>query len=262
MAKYAGGKARVVCRREINVIMPKVERAVFLAAGKGTRMAPLTDTLPKPLVKVHGRAIIATLLDAVIMAGIKEIYVVRGYLGEKFNCLLQDYPLIKFIDNPDYEKANNISSIVAAADFLQNAYIIESDLLLSNPSLITAHQDYSNYLAIPKKKTSDWCFFTDEAGVIKKMAVGGENCQQMVGISYWTAEDAGKLAQKARQLYADTSNHQMYWDEIALSRFLPEFAIKTRLCRQEDIIEIDTLAELQDLDSSYLNLQQDGGAIN
>lgn len=231
--------------------MSKVERAIFLAAGKGTRMAPLTDTLPKPLVKVHGKAIINTLLDAVIASGIREIYIVRGYLGEKFACLLQDYPQIKFIDNPDYDKANNISSIVAAADFLENAYVIESDLLLSNPALISGEQYYSNYLAIPKNKTDDWCFYTDESGRITQIAVGGEKCQQMVGISYWTAEDGGKLAQKARQLYADTSNHQMYWDEIALSRFLPEFAIKTRLCRQEDIIEIDTLAELQALDSSY-----------
>ena len=61
--------------------MMNVQRAVFLAAGKGTRMAPLTDTVPKPLVKVHGKPIITTLLDAVMMAGIEEIYIVRGYLG-------------------------------------------------------------------------------------------------------------------------------------------------------------------------------------
>ena len=60
--------------------MMNVQRAVFLAAGKGTRMAPLTDTVPKPLVKVHGKSIITTLLDAVMMAGIEEIYIVRGYL--------------------------------------------------------------------------------------------------------------------------------------------------------------------------------------
>ncbi len=235
--------------------MPKVQKAIFLAAGKGTRMAPLTDTLPKPLVKVHGKAIIMTLLDAVISAGIEEIYIVRGYLGEKFDSLLTHYPQIQFIDNPDYDKANNISSIVAAADYLENAYIIESDLLLNNPALITEQQDYSNYLAIPKAQTDDWCFYTDEAGWISKMAVGGENCQQMVGISYWTAEDGARLAQRAKELYADENNRQLYWDEIALDCFLPEFALKTRLCKQDDIIEIDTLAELQALDSSYLKIE-------
>ena len=232
--------------------MPKVKRAVFLAAGKGTRMAPLTDNLPKPLVKVHGKSIIVTLLDAVQTAGIEEIYIVRGYLGEKFDCLLADYPQIRFIDNPDYDKANNISSIVVAADYLENAYIIESDLLLNNPALITADQEVSNYLVIPKIQTDDWCFYTNEGGIITKMAVGGENCQQMVGISYWTAEDGARLAKRAKELYANPVNHQLYWDEIALSKFLPEFTIRVRQCRQEEIVEIDTLAELQLIDSSYI----------
>ncbi len=235
--------------------MPKVKRAVFLAAGKGTRMAPLTDTLPKPLVKVHGRSIIVTLLDAVQAAGIEEIYIVRGYLGEKFDCLLKDYPQIRFIDNPDYDKANNISSIVAAADYLENAYIIESDLLLKNPALITSKQEKSNYLVIPKVQTGDWCFYANEDGIITEMAVGGENCQQMVGISYWTAEDGARLAKRAKELYANPVNHQLYWDEIALSRFLPEFTIRIRQCQQGDIIEIDTLAELQKLDSSYIHIR-------
>lgn len=235
--------------------MMKVQRAIFLAAGKGTRMSPITDTLPKPLVKVNGRAIIATLLDAVIAARIEEIYLVRGYLGEKFDDLQLEYPQIIFIDNPDYAEANNISSIVAAADYLGNSYVIESDLFLGNPMLITAEQEYSNYLTIPQNCTNDWCFYTDEAGIITRMDVGGKECQQMVGISYWTPEDGKRLAQKARELYADPNNHQLYWDEIALERFKEEFIIRTRECRQEDVIEIDTLKELQAIDSSYSDIE-------
>lgn len=231
--------------------MAKVKRAVFLAAGKGTRMAPLTDTIPKPLVKVYGKPIITTLLDAVQAAEIEEIYIVRGYMGEAFDSLLIDYPQIRFIDNQDYDKANNISSIVAAADYLENAYIIESDLLLRNPALITAEQEFSNYLGIPKAKTDDWCFYLNEGDIITQMAVGGEKCQQMVGISYWTAKDGARLAQRARELYTKPQNHQLYWDEVALSYFLPEFTIRVRQCRQEDIIEIDTLAELQLIDDYY-----------
>ena len=80
----------------------KVERAIFLAAGMGSRLAPVTDVVPKPLVKVNGRRIIETLLDAVLAAGIEEIYLVRGYHGEVFDILLQEYPMILFIENPDY----------------------------------------------------------------------------------------------------------------------------------------------------------------
>lgn len=233
-----------------------VQRAVFLAAGCGSRMAPVTDTVPKPLVKINGRRIIDSLLDAVLAAGIEEIYIVRGYLADKFDVLLKKYPRIRFIENPDYDKANNISSIVAAADYLENAYVIESDLWLENPALITAEQTVSNYLAIPMQETTDWCFYTDEKGRICRLAVGGDNCQQMVGISYWTASDGKKLAERARELYADMANHQLYWDEIALVRFLPEFTVQTRLCRAEDVTEIDTLTELIALDSRYCTYEE------
>ena len=48
----------------------RVKRAVFLAAGFGSRMVPITLNTPKPLVKVNGKRMIDTLLDAVIAAGI------------------------------------------------------------------------------------------------------------------------------------------------------------------------------------------------
>ncbi|GHV54806.1 hypothetical protein AGMMS49579_16110 [Spirochaetia bacterium] len=53
---------------------------------------------------------IDTLLDVVIAAGINEIYIVRGYLGEQFDQLLYKYPSIRFVENPLYNETNNISS--------------------------------------------------------------------------------------------------------------------------------------------------------
>ena len=104
----------------------RVKRAVLIAAGFGSRMVPITLNTPKPLVRVGGKRIIDTILDAVYAAGITEVYVVRGYLGEQFDQLLYKYPTIKLIDNPLYNEANNISSMVAAKDYLQSAYVFES----------------------------------------------------------------------------------------------------------------------------------------
>ncbi|MDP4340079.1 hypothetical protein QR506_24850, partial [Escherichia coli] len=81
-----------------------------------------------PLIRVHGQRIIDSLLDAVLAAGIEDILIVRGYLAEQFDQLLYKYPMVKFIDNPLYNEANNISSILAAGDILSNAYVLESDL--------------------------------------------------------------------------------------------------------------------------------------
>lgn len=61
-----------------------VKRAIIMAAGKGTRMRPITNTIPKPLVKVNGKRMIDTVIGALHEQGIHEIYVVVGYLKEKF----------------------------------------------------------------------------------------------------------------------------------------------------------------------------------
>ena len=65
---------------------------------------------------------------------------------------------------------------------------MESDLLLRNPGLVTKYQYQSNYLGIPTDQTDDWCF-TMKNGTIKELKQGGVDCELMVGISYWTAED-------------------------------------------------------------------------
>ena len=226
------------------------ERAIVLAAGRGERMRPLTDEMPKPMVCVDGRRIIDTLLAALAAAGIPEIYVVRGYLGEKFDALKEEYPTLHFIDNPHWHEANNISSLLAAGDLVENAFVVEGDLFLQNPSLLSREQQGTNYLAIPVKETTDWCFFPDEAGVIRRMAVGGTDCWKMVGISYWTTEDGRNLAQSIRRLYETPGGAARYWDEAALSADIEDFSVHVRACTAEDVQEIDTLAELETLRKS------------
>ena len=81
----------------------------------------------------------------------------RGYLPREFDALKQENPGIHFIENPLFESTNNISSAIAAADFIRDAYVFESDLLLRNPQLITRYQYATNYIGVPVKHTDDWC---------------------------------------------------------------------------------------------------------
>ena len=118
----------------------RARRAVFIAAGFGSRLAPITFNTPKPLVRVHGIRIIDRLIDACLKAGIDEIYIVRGYLSELFDQLLYKYPMVHFLENPAYNEANNISSALVARYLLPNAYVFEADLLISN------HPQVSLYL--------------------------------------------------------------------------------------------------------------------
>src|SRR6266498_2430669 len=57
-------------------------KAVILAAGKGTRMKELTDELPKPMLQVHGKPILEHLLNGLLGAGIREVFIVTGYKAE------------------------------------------------------------------------------------------------------------------------------------------------------------------------------------
>ena len=133
----------------------RVRRAVFLAAGFGSRLVPVTLNTPKPLVRVKGTRMIDTMLDAVYAAGIEEVVVVRGYLGEQFDQLLYKYPGIRFVENPLYNETNNISSALCVRNLLQNAYVMDADLVLYNQSLITKYQYASNYLGVPVERTDD-----------------------------------------------------------------------------------------------------------
>ena len=232
------------------------ERAIVLAAGRGERMRPLTDEMPKPMVRVDGRRIIDTLLAALVAADIPEIYVVRGYLGEKFDALKEEYPTLHFIDNPHWHEANNISSLLAAGALVENAFVVEGDLFLQNPSLLSREQQGTNYLAIPVKETTDWCFFPDEAGVIRRMAVGGTDCWKMVGISYWTTEDGRNLAQSIRRLYESPGGAARYWDEAALSADIEDFCVRVRACSEKDVQEIDTVEELETLRRKYGEMEE------
>src|SRR4051794_18313323 len=61
-----------------------------MAAGEGTRLRPLTERWPKPVLPVDGRAVIATLLHEVAAGGIQRVWVVTGHLAEQVEALVGD----------------------------------------------------------------------------------------------------------------------------------------------------------------------------
>jgi len=227
-----------------------VKRAVFIAAGFGSRLVPITLNTPKPLVRVQGVRIIDRLIDACLEADIKDIYIVRGYLAEQFDQLLYKYPMIKFLENPVYNEANNISSAMIAGDLLSNAYVFEADLLISDPKIIKKYHYTSDFLAIKKERSDDWCF-TVKDGIIVEEKVGGIDCWQMVGISYWNAEDGEKLAKDISDVYSSPGGKERYWEQVPLVYRKQNYKVEVNECHDEDIVEIDTFNELKAIDKSY-----------
>lgn len=228
----------------------RVKRAVFLAAGFGSRMVPITLNTPKPLVRVRGIRIIDSLLDAVLAAGIQEIYIVRGYLREHFDQLLYKYPMIQFIDNPLYSEIGAIYSLICAGERIRNAYLFESDVLLNNPALITPYQYESNFLGIPMARTDDNCFDLRN-GYMTNFRLGGTNCHQFVGIMYWSDEDGARLARQTAENFRLPGGKERNYISAATIYQKNDYHIAMRECAQGDAVEIDTFNELKAIDPAY-----------
>lgn len=230
----------------------RAKRAIFIAAGFGSRLVPITFNTPKPLVRVHGKRIIDTLLDACLEAGINEIYIVRGYLGELFDQLLYKYPMIKFLENPMYNEANNISSSLIARYLLSNAYVFEADLVISNPKIIKKYHYTSDFLGIKKQRSDDWCFRVKDGIIVEQMVGGqGDDIWQMVGVSYWNEEDGHKLSQDIPEVYQSPGGKERYWEQVPLAYRKEHYSVEIMECFDEDIIEIDTFNELKKFDKTY-----------
>lgn len=86
------------------------QRAVILAAGFGMRMVPINTEMPKGLLEVNGEALIERIIKQLHEVGIKEIYVVVGFMKEKYEYLIDEYG-VELIVNADYAAKNNLHSV-------------------------------------------------------------------------------------------------------------------------------------------------------
>ena len=229
----------------------RAKKAIFIAAGFGSRMVPVTLNTPKPLIRVNGKRIIDTLIDACLAAGIGEIYIVRGYLAEQFDQLLYKYPMIKFLENPSYNEANNIGSAMIARYMLQNAYVFESDLIISNPKIIKKYHYNSDVLGIWKERTDDWVVDVDKDGFVCNERVGGLNTYQMVGVYYFNSADGAKLSEHIKEAYQAPGGKERYWETVPNLAYKGQYKIEVLPCQEDDIVEIDTFKELKAIDKTY-----------
>lgn len=95
-------------------------KAIIIAAGKGSRLKPLTQSLPKCLaIRLEGKSLLQLQMDRLKASGVSEFVIIRGYLGEKF-----DIPHVKYIWNHQYETNNILESLMCAESELKGNVIV------------------------------------------------------------------------------------------------------------------------------------------
>ena len=232
--------------------MNKVKRAVIVAAGAGVRMRPLTLTTPKPLISVNGTRMIDSVIAALHANGITEIYVVIGWLKEAFASLPEQYPGLTLIENPYFDRCNNISSLYLAREHLEDVIILDADQIIFNPGILSPDFERSGYNAIwTDEETSEW-LMTVEDGVVRSCSrTGGRGGWQLYSISRWSAEDGRRLRRHLEIEFEEKQNRQIYWDDVPMFCYPEEYRLGIRPMTREDVIEIDSLEELAAIDPSY-----------
>lgn len=235
--------------------MYKVERAIIMAAGKGTRMRPVTLHTPKPLVKVNGKRMIDSVIEALHKNGISEIYIVVGYLKDQFEILPKEYENVKLIENPFYDTCNNISSLYVARDYIENAIILDGDQIIYHEKILAPEFGRSGYNAVwTDDETEEWLMTVEKGIVTSCSRTGGKGGWQLYSVSRWNEADGKRLKHHLELEFNEKYNRQIYWDDVVMFCHADEYELGIRPMNADDVIEIDNLEELIALDGSYKDM--------
>ena len=232
--------------------MHRIERAIIMAAGKGERMHPLTEKTPKPLIRVRGKRMIETVIEALHANGIYEIYVVVGYRKEQFEPLKEEFPGVKLIENPYYDTCNNISSLYAAREHLKDCMILDGDQIIYDPKVLAPDFEKSGYNAVwTDEETTEWLMTVEDGVVTGCSRTGGKRGWQLYSISRWSAEDGARLRRQLELEFEERGNRQIYWDDVPMFCHFDEYRLGIRPMQKSDCLEIDSLEELKAADPAY-----------
>ncbi len=93
------------------------KKAIILSAGFGMRMVPINMETPKGLLEVKGETLIERLIRQLHEIGIRQIYIVVGFMKEHYEYLIDTYQ-VELIVNSDYTTKNNLYSLEKALPYL------------------------------------------------------------------------------------------------------------------------------------------------
>src|SRR3989338_9157123 len=101
-------------------------KAIIIAAGPSKRLRPLTDDIPKCMLKIDGKPILQNTIDLFRNNGINDISVIRGYKKDKIN-----FPKVTYFENTDFWNNNILHSLMRARSKLEEAIKTKEDAVMT-----------------------------------------------------------------------------------------------------------------------------------
>ncbi|BBM83935.1 NTP transferase domain-containing protein [Candidatus Uabimicrobium amorphum] len=216
--------------------------AILLAAGMGTRLRPITNTTPKSLIVVNEEPLLERQIKFLRAVGVEDIFVVTGYLAEKFAYLKERG--ITLIHNDKYDKYNNIYTMYLVKDLLGDSYVIDADVYLHRNVLLEKPATSLYFTGCKKNVQQEWkLHFSDDHKVFDISVADGEH-YIMSGVSYWTQQDADIIVDKLQSVVDRGSFGELYWDNIVKDN-LPYLNVYAQKIGENDWFEIDSVDELR-----------------
>lgn len=231
--------------------MFKVDNAVIMAAGTASRFAPLSYETHKALITVKGEVLIERQIRQLKEAGVPEIYIVVGYKAEQFKYLEEKFG-VHLVENKEYLVRNNNSSIYAVKDILKNTYICSSDNYFSQNPFESEVSDCYYAAVYADGPTKEWCMEYDEDGIITDVQIGGKNAWYMLGHTFWNETFSKKFVEILEKIYDLPETRDLLWESIYI-KYIDELKMKIRKYSDDVVFEFDTLDELREFDTTYVN---------
>ena len=245
----------------------RVNSAVILAAGFGSRFVPLTFETPKGLLEVFGERMIERQISQLHEAGIMDITIVVGYLKEKFEYLIDKFG-VKLLYNPEYHNKNTLTTVYRARDCFKgkNTYLLSSDNWIRE-NMYHTYECGAWYSSVYMEgATSEWCLEASKKGLLTGVAVGGSDSWVMYGPVYFSREFSEEFFPVLEKYYETPGTEQMYWEQVladllngTAGEHVPSMAKypapKMYINRQPEnqVYEFENLEELRVFDEKYRN---------
>lgn len=229
------------------------KNAIILAAGKSNRFAPFTYEKPKGLFIVRNEILIERQIEQLIEAGVSEIYIVIGYMKEKFFYLEQKYPEVKLLTNNTFGRFGNIYSLYVARQYLKDTFICCADhYFLENPFLYENDLNHS-YRCCTYIEDNFMEFGVDysDAKIITECHIGGKDKMAMVGPAYFNEGFSEKFVELMERDINNFGVAGMFWEDFYASH-IKDLTLHLREVDHSKMLEFEDIDDLRQFDTDFL----------